>query len=192
MAQYGFYFDMTACSGCKACQIACTDRNDLQPGTLFRRVDGFEGGAFPLPWVYYLSSTCNHCANPLCVEICPTGAMSKLDNGIVDHDDSICIGCRACAMRCPYGIPQYIAETEKVGKCDFCRELVERGENPVCVDSCTMRAIEWGDIDELRAAYGAEAVSDLPVLPDSSIASPSMLIKPKAVAFNQEFILKEN
>ncbi|ACL19336.1 anaerobic dimethyl sulfoxide reductase subunit B (iron-sulfur subunit) [Desulfitobacterium sp. LBE] len=192
MAQYGFYFDMTACGGCKTCQIACNDRNDLKPGTLFRRVKGFEGGKFPTPWIYYLSITCNHCKEPKCVEGCPTQAMHKLENGIVAHDKSKCIGCRYCTWSCPYGVPQFIEETGQVSKCDMCQNLVEKGENPACVDACTMRAIKWGELDELRAKYGADAVSDLPVLPSSAKTTPSVLIKPKTVALNKEFIVKED
>ena len=74
----------------------------------------------------------------------------------------------------------------------MCRDLIEEGENPACVDSCTMRAIEWGDVEELKAKYGEDSVKDLPVLPDSSKTKPSVFIKAKAEASNREFILKED
>lgn len=192
MTQLGFFFDMTACGGCKTCQIACIDKNDLKPGMLFRKVNGFEGGKFPKPWIYYLSTTCNHCERPKCVEGCPTQAMHKLENGIVAHDKDKCIGCRYCVWSCPYGVPQFNEEIGRVSKCDMCKDLLEKGENPACVDSCTMRAIHWGDIEELKAKFGAESVKDLPVLPDFSKTKPSVFIKPKAEAFNREFTLKED
>jgi len=192
MAQLGFYVDMTSCAGCKACQIACSDKNDLDVGILFRQVRGFEGGKFPNPWIYYLSLTCNHCENPKCVKNCPTQALHKLENGIVDHDKDKCIGCRFCTWNCPYGAPKFIEELGKVSKCNMCRDLIEQGQNPVCVDACVMRAIEWGDLDELKAKYGSVSVQDLPVLANSSITNPSVLIKPKTVAFQKDYTLKED
>lgn len=122
----------------------------------------------------------------------PTQAMHKLENGIVAHDKDKCIGCRYCVWSCPYGVPQFNEEIGRVSKCDMCKDLLEKGENPACVDSCTMRAIHWGDIEELKAKFGAESVKDLPVLPDFSKTKPSVFIKPKAEAFNREFTLKED
>ena len=73
-----FYFDMSRCVGCHACQVACRDRNGLyNPGEIFLKVDTYEGGKFPTPWFFPLSIACNHCAKPACVAICPTGAMYK-------------------------------------------------------------------------------------------------------------------
>jgi anaerobic dimethyl sulfoxide reductase subunit B (iron-sulfur subunit) len=176
MAQKGFYFDMTACSGCKACQVACNDKNNLEPGTLFRKVYTFEGGKYPNPWVYNLSISCNHCAEPKCVENCPTGAMHKRKDGIVDHIEDRCIGCKYCLWSCPYEAPKYFEEKGKVSKCNFCADLIDEGKNPACVDACVMRAIDFGDVDELRKKYGGTA--DIKVLADSSITKPSILIKP--------------
>jgi len=191
MAQLGFYFDMTSCAGCKTCQIACNDRNDLKVGTLFRQVKTFEIGSFPTPGAYHFSSTCNHCENPKCVAGCPTGAMHKLEDGTVGHNKERCIGCRYCTWNCPYSVPQYIEEIGKVGKCDFCKDLIDQGENPVCVDACVMRAIKWGDLDELKAKYGSVSTSDLPILPLSSITNPSTLIKAKTIAKQKDFQSKE-
>ena len=191
MGQYGFYFDMTACIGCRTCQIACKDKNDLNIGTIFRRVRAYETGKYPKPGVYHYSGTCNHCISPKCVEGCPTKALHKLDNGIVDHDKDKCIGCRFCTWNCPYGVPQYIPEIGQTSKCNFCKDLVEKGENPVCVDACPMRVIEWGELEELKAKYGNQAVSDLPILPLSSITNPSLLIKAKSIALQKDFREKE-
>jgi len=118
--------------------------------------------------------------------------LHKLENGIVDHDKDKCIGCRFCTWNCPYGAPKFIEELGKVSKCNMCRDLIEQGQNPVCVDACVMRAIEWGDLDELKAKYGSVSVQDLPVLANSSITNPSVLIKPKTVAFQKDYTLKED
>lgn len=177
MAQKGFYINTTLCTGCKACQVACKDKNDLNVGTLFRRIYSFEGGKFPNPWVYNLSLSCNHCEKPKCVENCPTGAMFKREkDGIVLHLTEKCIGCRYCQWSCPYGAPQYIEELGKVSKCNMCADLVDKGEEPACVTSCVMRAIEFGNIEELRKKYGNNA--NIKGLPDSSITNPSIVIKP--------------
>jgi anaerobic dimethyl sulfoxide reductase subunit B (iron-sulfur subunit) len=192
MGQYGFYFDMAGCIGCKTCQIACKDKNDLKVGQLFRKVKGFEGGNYPKPWIYYLSISCNHCKNPKCVQGCPTQALHKLENGIVDHDKDKCIGCRFCIWNCPYGAPQFNEETGRISKCNLCKDLLEKGENPACVDACPMRTLHWGELEELKAKYGAEAVTELPVLPKTALTNPAVLIKPKPVALTNDFTLKED
>ncbi|HYG59747.1 MAG TPA: DMSO/selenate family reductase complex B subunit [Symbiobacteriaceae bacterium] len=181
MAQMGFYYDMTACIACKTCQVACNDKNDLKVGTLFRRVHTFEGGKFPKPWVYHLSIACNHCAEPRCVQNCPTGALSKREkDGLVVHDKDACIGCRYCTWACPYGAPQFIEEAGRIGKCTGCADLVDRGQNPACVDACGMRVLEFGEVEALRQKYGDSP--NLVVLPDPGITTPSLVIKPNLQA----------
>ena len=105
MAQYGFYFDMTVCAGCRTCQIACKDKNRLDVGTLFRKVDTYETGEFPNPGIYHLATACNHCDNPACVAACPTGRTVKDEaTGLVVHDANIqCLGevCQLCVKACP-------------------------------------------------------------------------------------------
>ena len=180
MGQKGFYINMAQCVGCRTCQIACKDKNNLDVGFLFRRVINFEGGKFPKPWAYNLSLGCNHCAQPKCVKNCPTGAMYKRVDGIVMHDDSKCVGCKLCVWSCPYGEPQYIPAKGKVEKCTLCYDLIDKGENPACVDACIMRALEVGEIDELRKKYGNTA--DINGLPDSGITNPSITITPPLAA----------
>jgi anaerobic dimethyl sulfoxide reductase subunit B len=186
VGQMGFFFDMTACIGCKTCQIACNDKNDLGAGVLFRRVVGFEGGKFPNPWVYYVSMTCNHCAEPLCVSSCSTGALYKDGKtGAVLLDGDKCIGCKKCVLACPYGIPQYLETTGRIAKCDMCQDLISAGEEPACTSSCVMRALHFGRLDELKWKYGG--TQDVKGLPASSVTNPSILIipSPEAVANQQ-------
>jgi anaerobic dimethyl sulfoxide reductase subunit B len=184
MAQHGFYYDMTVCTGCKTCQIACKDVNNLEVGTFFRKVYSFEGGEFPKPWAFKLSIACNHCANPKCVENCPTGAMYKRpEDGVVIHRPEKCVGCRMCLWSCPYGAPQYIEKTGKAGKCDARAKLTAQGENPACVDACQMRALQFGDIKELRKKYGElrkkyGEIADAKCLPSSTTTSPSLVVTP--------------
>lgn len=185
MSNLGFYFNQDACSGCRACQTSCKDRNNLQSGELFRQVTTYQTGTFPKASMYHVSASCNHCEEPACIASCPTGAMYKTDDGTVQHDDNRCIGCRMCALSCPYHVPQYIESEAIVKKCDSCKPYRDRGENPVCVDACNMRALDFGDVDELKKKYGDDAVKDLPVLPSSHITKPTTQIKPKQAALNE-------
>ncbi|MDX2320025.1 MAG: dimethylsulfoxide reductase subunit B [Moritella sp.] len=188
MKQLGFYIDSSRCSGCKTCQVSCKDKNDIDVGRKFRRVYEYGGGSWAQDenkawtnqtFAYYLSISCNHCDNPTCVAGCPTGAMHKReDNGLVLVDQDKCIGCKYCAMRCPYGAPQYDADKKVMSKCDGCIDLIEQGANPICVDSCPQRAIKFGDIKELRAKYGSQC--DVAPLPDSRLTSPNLIVRTHA------------
>ena len=83
---FGFYFDMTRCIGCRACQVACKDKNRLEVGTLYRNVKSYTVGTFPNVKSYSYSGSCNHCENPICLANCPTGAISKAEDGTVVQD----------------------------------------------------------------------------------------------------------
>lgn len=182
MAQKGFYFDMTACVGCKTCQIACKDKNDNPIGVNFRQVHTFEGGHFPKPWIYFLSVACNHCENPRCVQNCPTGATTKrAEDGLVVIDQDACIGCQYCVWSCPYGARHFIEEKNVVGKCNGCVDLTAGGGMPACVDACVMRALEFGDIEELKAKHPG-AVQVVAGLPSADLTGPTLLISPKPEA----------
>ncbi|WP_319542897.1 DMSO/selenate family reductase complex B subunit [uncultured Pseudodesulfovibrio sp.] len=178
-----FYIDMEACTGCKTCMIACIDKNDLPDGVLFRRVTEYAGG----DWIqdkngayeqnifaYYLSVSCNHCENPICVRSCPTTAMHKDENGIVIVDHDKCVGCRYCEWGCPYSAPQYNAKKGKMEKCDFCRDYLEQGKPPACVAACPTRALEFGEYEDLVAKHGASQV--VAPLPDPSITYPNLIV----------------
>ena len=179
----GFYFDMTRCVGCRACQIACKDKNRLDVGTILRNAKTYSTGSFPKVKTYSYSASCNHCENPACVAACPTGATYKAEDGTVQHDKDKCIGCQACALACPYHHPQLVEETMKIARCDSCAYLRAKGMNPACVDACPSRALDFGDLDELRAKYGEDLVSALPILPESE-TGPNVLIKAKECALN--------
>ncbi len=183
----GFYVNMQRCIGCRTCQVACKDRHNLQAaGPRTRRVETFECGAYPDVQMFHTTVSCNHCENPACVAGCPTGAMFKSDDGTVQHIDDRCVVCRNCMLACPYGAPQLDEGENMIVKCDSCKALREDGRNPVCVDACPMRAIEFGDIDELRAKHG-DAVSVLPVLPSADITHPNLLLDPTSGALRDDF-----
>lgn len=187
MTHKGFYFNQSVCVGCRTCQVACKDKNDLPVGTLYRTVGTFESGVFPTAAGYHLSIACNHCENPACVRACPTGAMYIDDaDGTVQHDDERCIGCKSCVMACPYDAPTYRAEMGIVGKCNACKELRDAGEQVACVASCPMRALEFGDIDELARKH-PDAVNGVAALRDPSMTDPSLRIQAKKAALEEKF-----
>lgn len=148
--QMGFSFDVSRCSGCMACVVACQDENDLPGGGLsFRHVTRLEKGHSPVVSMSFLSLACLHCGDAPCLMVCPTGAIYKRDrDGIVDVNQDLCVGCHSCALACPFGAPKYL-ENGKMSKCHFCVARIERGMEPACVRVCPTRAIGFGTMDSL-------------------------------------------
>ena len=153
--QYAFSFDARFCSGCKACQAACKDKNNLPTGILWRRVVEVSGGTWEkngdawnnTVFAYNLSISCNHCAYPKCAGVCPTDAYVLRENGIVFLDTTKCVGCGYCAWACPYGAPQYNVDAGHMTKCDFCPDNLEQGLPPACVAACPLRVLDYGDLE---------------------------------------------
>lgn len=186
--QYAFYLDSSACSGCKACQVACMDKHNLPAGVLWRRVYEISGGQWQRQgagWVndafaYYLSISCNHCEKPICVEVCPTQALIKRLDGIVLIDEQRCIGCQYCSWACPYGALQYDEGQGYMTKCTFCADLLEIGEPPACVAACPVRALDFGEREELEARY--DKAIDIFPLPNQALTEPALSITPHQAA----------
>ena len=130
--QLGFVHNNIDCLGCRACEIACKDKNGLPAGPRFRRVMYIEGGKFPDVYAYKVNMSCNHCAEPACLPTCPTGAIFKRKkDGIVDIDSTLCIGCRRCEAACPYGAPQFDPSDGLVKKCNLCVDEIEPADELV-------------------------------------------------------------
>ena len=158
MAQLDFSFDVTRCSGCMACIVACFDQNDLQDGGLaFRHVTRLERGTLPIVKISFLSLSCMHCGDAPCMMVCPTKAIYKRDgDGIVEVDRDLCVGCHSCALACPFGAPQYL-EDGKMGKCNFCLERLDHDMEPACVRVCPNRALGFGPMEDLAGQKAQKA-----------------------------------
>lgn len=185
MKQVGFYYDQTRCAGCKTCQVACKDKNRLEVGTVLREVRTYQVGAFPSVKMYHFAATCNHCQVPACKDVCPVGAITKNeDDGTVVIDHEACIGCSSCVNACPYGVPRIDEKSGLSYKCDGCIELRAQSYQPACVEACPYRALAFGDIEELKARYGSELVTELPAMGEGK-TGPNTLINPRAVAVEE-------
>ena len=154
MTQYAIVTDLNRCVGCLGCSVACKILNGVPVGSYWNkvlRVGPFpkeEGAVFPNVYTYFLPMQCQHCENPECVKVCPTGASHKRADGTVQIDKEKCIGCQFCVMACPYGV-RYLNEDEGVvEKCTLCEQKLSEGELPQCVAQCGARARFFGDLDE--------------------------------------------
>jgi anaerobic dimethyl sulfoxide reductase subunit B (iron-sulfur subunit) len=181
-ARYAFRLDQTACSGCKACQAACKDRHALPVGVLWRRVYEVAGGSWRRDgeawrtdaFAFNLSLACNHCAEPICAEVCPTGAIARRPDGLVLIDRERCLGCRYCSWACPYGAPQYDERTGKMTKCDLCSDDLAVGRPPACVAACPMRVL---DLVQMEGDGPAPGAGTFP-LPDPAHTAPGLVVVP--------------
>ena len=166
MTQYAILTDLNRCVGCLGCSVACKVVNGVEIGSFWNKVlrigpfPDSEGAQFPDVYTYFLPVTCQHCENPACVKVCPTGASQKLADGTVQIDKEKCIGCQFCAMACPYGV-RYLNETERVvEKSTLCEQKIAQGELPQCVAQCGARARYFGDLEQgLDSFVGAGKVS---------------------------------
>lgn len=178
MVQKAFFQNLNECTGCKCCQVACKDKNDMAIGLFLRHATDYEGGEFPNMWAATVSMGCNHCDDPACAKVCPVGAYVKEEEyGLVIQDHDACIGCQSCVNACPYGAPSYDSEEGKTRKCDGCIDWLKNGMQPACVGTCSTRCLQFDDADVISAMDGA--VRDISVLPSSDQTSPNFYINPK-------------
>ena len=146
--RYGFVIDQRKCIGCHACTVACKEENQVPLGVNRTWVKYIEKGTFPDTRRYFSVMRCNHCDNAPCVTICPTVALYRRPDGIVDFDGDRCIGCKSCMQACPYDALYIDPETQTAAKCHYCAHRIEVGLEPACVVVCPVQAIVPGDLDD--------------------------------------------
>jgi anaerobic dimethyl sulfoxide reductase subunit B (iron-sulfur subunit) len=177
--QHGFFIDLSRCIGCNACVIACKQWHNINPGPIkWMRVYQWEEGLFPKLKLHLLPIPCFHCEKPVCVKACPKGALYKEEEfGAVLLDAKKCEGTRKCWLACPYGAPQYEGDGHgvKMSKCNMCIDRLRMGDKPICVLSCSMRALEFGPLDELRGKYGR--IRRPAYMPEDVITGPAVVFK---------------
>jgi anaerobic dimethyl sulfoxide reductase subunit B (iron-sulfur subunit) len=192
MNSYAFTFDASSCSGCKACQAACKDKNNLPLGVLWRRVYEVSGGEWThtgeawtsTVFAYNLSIACNHCVHPKCAGVCPVDAYEVRPDGIVLINVQKCIGCGYCAWACPYDAPQVDQSAGHMTKCNLCYDNLDAGLPPACVAACPLRCLDLVEIgdqgieDRGLALWKVPGVEHPFPLPKLSRTEPHLVIKP--------------
>ncbi len=175
MPKYGFVIDLKRCYGCYACEMNCKAERLTPPGVAWARVLKGERGKYPAVVRQSLPVLCMQCEEPECAKVCPTKATVKREDGIVIVHEDQCVGCKYCAVACPYGARNFVEKwtsyfpgdqplnpldeygkkqwVEKFGegsatKCDFCIDRVEQGLKPACINGCPAHARFFGDLDD--------------------------------------------
>ncbi len=171
---YGFVIDNRKCIGCHACSTACKSENEVPLGVYRTWVKYVDTGIFPDSRRHFQVTRCNHCANPPCTRICPVTAMYQRDDGIVEFDPEICIGCKACMQACPYDAIYIDPETNTAAKCHFCSHRIEIGLEPACVVVCPEHAIIAGDMDD-----PSSEISHILARQDVTVRKPEQGTAPK-------------
>jgi formate dehydrogenase iron-sulfur subunit len=170
---YGFFTDTSVCIGCKACEVACKEWNQL-PGNEPVFGDGFDntGSLDSQNWRHVkfidnvadetmqagdgkawlmMSDVCKHCKHASCLEVCPTGALIRTEFDSVYIQPDVCNGCRDCIAACPYGVIGMDKHSNVVQKCTLCYDRLQGGMEPACAKACPTQSIQFGPVDELRA-----------------------------------------
>jgi len=172
MGAKGFYTDTTVCIGCKACQVACKEWNQLPAAQGYQQ--GFTGDSYDNTgslsgenwrhvkfieqfnedrsegrWLM-MSDVCKHCVRAGCLEVCPTGSIMRTEFDTVFIQPDVCNGCRACIAACPFGVIEIHPERGVAQKCTLCYDRLQAGRVPACAQACPTASIQFGDIDVLR------------------------------------------
>jgi formate dehydrogenase iron-sulfur subunit len=171
----GFFTDTSLCIGCKACEIACKEWNDVPEADLVHRgtsmdntgtlgadtwrhvafieerqpVELGDDGNGGLRWLMS-SDVCKHCTHAACLEVCPTGALFRTEFGTVVVQEDICNGCGYCVPACPFGVIDKRREDGRAWKCTLCYDRLKDDQTPACAQACPTHSIQFGELDDLR------------------------------------------
>jgi formate dehydrogenase iron-sulfur subunit len=179
----GFFTDTSICIGCKACEVACKEWNEVpedglewagrshdnsgglgadtwrhvafveQRAPVALRESNFERSEDGFRWLMS-SDVCKHCTHAACLDVCPTGAIFRTEFGTVVIQDDVCNGCGYCVPACPYGVPDKRESDGGVHKCTLCYDRLGEGQEPACAKACPTDSIQFGPLEELRERAG--------------------------------------
>lgn len=179
--RWGVAVDLKRCVGCQSCTVTCKAENATPPGVFWTRVVTKEEGKFPIAYRVFMPLRCNHCSEPPCVPVCPTGASHQRENdNIVLVNQDICVGCHSCVVACPYqmrflpdddrgyygdkktpfeeaGYKKWQAGTTQ--KCTLCIPRLVKGLQPACVDTCPSQAMTFGDLNDPDSKISRQVAS---------------------------------
>jgi Fe-S-cluster-containing dehydrogenase component/formate-dependent nitrite reductase membrane component NrfD len=172
--RYGFIIDQERCIGCHACTVACKEEHNIAVGVNRTWVKYIEKGSYPDTRRHFAVLRCNHCDNAPCIEICPTIALFRRPDGIVDFDHERCIGCKSCMQACPYDALYIDPDRNTAAKCNFDASRVEMGYKPACEIVCPTQAILSGDLDDPASRISRRIAMD-----KVSVRKPEKGTKPK-------------
>jgi formate dehydrogenase iron-sulfur subunit len=186
----GFFTDTTLCIGCKACEVACKEWNDVPADTpeflamSYDNTGGLGGSTWRhvafieqqvpdaassetgLRWLMS-SDVCKHCTHAGCLDVCPTGAILRTEFGTVVVQEDVCNGCGYCIVACPFGVIGQRQHDGRAFKCTMCYDRLRGGLEPACAHACPTQSIQFGPLDELRAR-ASERVDELHARGESS------------------------
>lgn len=188
--RFGMLIDLRRCVGCQACTVACTIENQAPLGQFRTTVNQYEVSnvdnlGSPAAFVM-LPRLCNHCDKPACIPVCPTGATSQREDGIVVVDNSQCVGCGYCVQACPYEARFINKESNTADKCTFCAHRLDAGLLPACVETCVGEARVIGDLNNPNSQINQllrANKDDIKVLKPESGTQPRVFY----VGLNKEF-----
>jgi formate dehydrogenase iron-sulfur subunit len=181
----GFFTDTSLCIGCKACEIACKEWNDVPDADLVHRgtsmdntgtlgadtwrhvafieerqpVELGDDGAGGMRWLMS-SDVCKHCTHAACLEVCPTGALFRTEFGTVVVQEDICNGCGYCVPACPFGVIDRRRDDGRAWKCTLCYDRLKDDQTPACAQACPTQSIQFGELDVLRE-HAQDRVTEL-------------------------------
>jgi formate dehydrogenase iron-sulfur subunit len=171
-SRMGFFTDTSVCIGCKACEVACKEWNEVPPDPI-----GFTGESYDntgalgadtwrhvafveqevhdgMRWLM-ASDVCKHCTSAACLEVCPTGALFRTEFGTVVVQEDICNGCGYCVVACPFGVLDKRERDGRVWKCTLCYDRLKDDKTPACAQACPTESIQFGPLDDLREVAAA-------------------------------------
>ena len=159
----GFFTDTTLCIGCKACEVACKEWNQLPSDGYDFSAESYDntGALSATTWRHVAfveqegrwlmeSDVCKHCTHAACLDVCPTGALFRTEHGTVVVQQDVCNGCGYCVPACPFGVIGRSEETGRAAKCTLCYDRLHGDQTPACAKACPTESIQFGELDELQ------------------------------------------